>query len=157
MNKVKNGIFKLWSRLPEGLQRKPLDFQISILLILACLAGYNIPAFNEFDFLYLESPLAIVLQFICVSYLMAGSILILFGLLTHHRHNTIMSFCRTEMWGWRLIFSASTAMFLAEFFFGTYPGITIGCLIWFLQTVTSFMKLLQYYKEKMQEKSIWIA
>jgi hypothetical protein len=157
LNRISSGIFNVWSHLPDGLQKKPLDFQISILLILVCLAGYNISAFNEFDFLYLESPLAMILQFICVSYLMLGSILILVGLFTHHKHNTILSFCRTELWGWRLIFSASSAMFLAEFFFGVYPGITIGCLIWLLQIVTSCMKLLQYYKEKIQEKSIWIA
>jgi hypothetical protein len=143
--------------LPEGLQGKPLDFQISILLILVALSGYNITEFDDLDFLYLESPLASVLQFICVSYLMVGSILIIIGLLLHHRHNSILSFCSTEMWGWRLIFSASTAMFIAEFFFGTQPGISIGCLIWFLQSLVSLMKLLQYYKEKSVEKNLWTA
>lgn len=155
MNRVKDTIFSLWGKLPEGLRRKPLDFQISVLLILVALSGYNLTEFDDLDFLYLESPLASVLQFICVSYLMAGSILIVHGLITHHKHNSIISFCNTEMWGWRLIFSASTAMFIAEFFFGTQPGISIGCLIWLLQALVSLMKLLQYYTEKSVKRYMW--
>jgi hypothetical protein len=152
---VKDTIFKIWEKLPEGLQRKPLDFQISILLILVALSGFNITELDDLDFLYLESPLAMLLQFICVSYIFIGSLLIIIGLFIHHIHTSILSFCKAEIWGWRLIFSASTAMFIAEFFFGTQPGVSIGCLIWFLQALTSFIKLLQYYKEKSLEKHIW--
>lgn len=155
MNKIRGGIFKAWAKLPEGVRRKPLDVEICLLLIMASLAAYSVPMFQPFNFLYLESPLANLIQLICVSYLILGSVLILIGLITHHKHDSLLSYCKTEMWGWRLIFSASTALFLAEFFFGTYPGVTIGCAIWLLQLITSCMRLLQYYNEKSQERKFW--
>ena len=155
MNKIKDAIFKLWNKIPVGIQNKPLDIEVCILLILASLSAYKIPMLQPFNFLYLESPLEDLLQLICVSYLIIGSILILIGLFTHHKHDILLSYCKCEMWGWRLIFSACGAMFMAEFFFGTYPGVTLGCAIWLLQLIISFMRLLQFYNEKSQERKFW--
>ena len=156
MNRIKCEIFSVWAYLPDGLRRKPLDLEVCLLLIMVSLASFDISQFDPFDFLFIDSPFTDILQAICIIYIFIGSILILYGLFFHHRHNRILSYCKSEMWGWRFIFSASCAIFIAEFFFGRVTGVSLGSLLWFLQASVAMLKLLQYYNEKLKEKKLWI-
>jgi hypothetical protein len=157
LNNFWNLVFKQWEKLPKGFRYKPLDAFLCILLLMASFAGLNIQAFSSLNFLYEELPFTEILQYICVSYVLVGSLLILYGLFFHHKHNKLLSFCKTELWGWRLIFSASAAMTLAEVFFGTQSGISIGATIWTLQLIASALKLFVCYDEKNREKQLWTS
>lgn len=157
MNRMKCEIFKIWARLPDGLRRKPLDFEVAVLLIFSALAAINITPFDPFKFLFADSPLTDVLEMICITYMLLGGLFLIIGLLTHHRHGQLLSYCKLEMWAWRLIFSTSLAMFIAEFFFGVIPGISIGSLLWLLQSCVAMLKLFQYYNEKLKEQKLWTS
>lgn len=157
MNRMKREVFRVWSKLPEGVRRKPLDVEISILLIMTALAGSNLNLFEPFEFLFVDSPFSYIIEIICSIYLLIGGILVIYGLFTHHKHNQILSFCKTELWGWRLITSAAAALFIAEFFFGTVTGVSLGSVIWLLQLIVGTLKLFQFYNEKSKEKQLWIS
>jgi len=157
LDKFWNLIFKQWEKLPTGLRHKPLDAFLCVLLLMASLAGFDINSFSSLSFLYEELPFTKIIQYTCVAYVGLGSILILYGLFFHHKHNKLLSFCKSELWGWRLIFSASAAMTLAELFFGTQPGISLGAFIWSLQLIASGLKLLVCYDEKNREKRLWTS
>ena len=155
MNRIWNVVFKYWGKLPIGLRHKPLDAFLCLLLILAALAGLDIKFFDDLDFLYEELPFAQYIQYICVTYVIMGSLFVLYGLLFHQKHNKLLSYCRLELWGWKFIFSASAAMTLAEVFFGTQEGVSLGAVIWSLQLLAASLKLLVCYDEKRREQLLW--
>lgn len=151
LNRIKNAVIYIWETIPIGLRVKPLDALVSLLLIMYALSIGGLSTFDPFDFLGENLTFDNIIEVFVTIYLIFGSFLILFGLLFHQTHQSILSFCKSEIWGWRLIFSACSVIFLAEM----THGWSLATVIWLLQAIASCFKMLQYYSERRLERNIW--
>jgi hypothetical protein len=151
LNRNKNAIVDLSEKFPVGLRNKPLDALVSIFLIMYALSIGGVSAFDPFDFLAQQLSFTFIVNIFVTVYLILGSCLILYGLLFHAYHNSILSFCGGELWGWRLIFSACCVIFILS----AVAGFSLATLIWALQAIASFLKMLQYYNERRMERNLW--
>lgn len=151
LNRAKDLLLSTWERVPWGLRHKPMDALVCILLIMYALSIGGVSIFDPFDFLSANLTLAYLIEIFVAAYLVLGSAMILIGLLSHHTHNSLLSFCGIENCGWRLVFSACSVILIAEMI----NGPSLAVFIWLLQTIAALFKIIQYYAEGRLEQKIW--